>query len=898
MMSDIRSRLAELSSEEKEHFLGEVPRLLLEGRRIKRLSRLLSNYDFIEAKINHPDFGVKALIEDYDLIDKAKLLNNPEYDSQTIKSLKLIQGALRLSAHILIQDTKQLAGQLSARLLDFETSEIKQLLQQIYQTKTTCLRSLRASLSNPSEPLELTLSGHIDSVNAVAVTPDGKRIISGSSDNTVKVWDLNIGAEVFTFTGHSSSVNAVAVTPDGKRIISGSSDNTVRVWDLNTGKEILIFNGHSSPVNAVAVSPDGKKVVTASTLNTNNIKVWNLETGKEDLALESDLSHISTLAITSGNLLIIDSYDRIIKILSLETGKVLFELDCYIDRRWGIKYKSSSHKVTAIAVSPDGKRLIASVQKEYSLYNFFYYAILIWDLETNKRIQTIDVTTGPIVALTFTPDGKRLIFASLNKPIIVWEIESRQKLLTLTGYNESIYAITTTPDGKKLISASKDKTLKVWNLDSGENNIKVIDDNKKVIDDNKSVNALTFTIDGKQVICGLKDSIVKIWDLEKIKPILSFALDKKDSIYFHKKKYVRWILGVWEIVLLFIFFVSLNRLTSHVPFIISLSILFILHLIIFTVIKHNSKTNIKDKKITALCVTPNSNWIIYVNRKWLDKDHCLTAQSLNKKNHIVDLLTPLQCISQIFYLSIVLTSLYVFSYLLSFCKTFCWWWLFPLSLIYILYFLLFDSVVEKFSESIKSISITPNGKYLISGSTDKTIKVWNLQTKKLLFILKGHSKEVSAVTTTPDGKYLISGSDDKTIKIWNLKNRKQLFTLTGHEDSINTISITPDGNYLISGSDDKTIKIWNLENREEIFTFTGHTESINEIKVTSNGQLVISASSDKTIQVFDFKTGKVIAKFTGESGINCCAVAPDDVTIVAGDTAGNAHFLCLQGIEV
>jgi hypothetical protein len=93
-MSDVRTRLAELSSEEREHFLAELPRLSLKGRRIKNFCRLLTNFDFIEAKINHPQFGVQALIGDYDLIDDAELLTHSEYKTETVKALKLIQGRI------------------------------------------------------------------------------------------------------------------------------------------------------------------------------------------------------------------------------------------------------------------------------------------------------------------------------------------------------------------------------------------------------------------------------------------------------------------------------------------------------------------------------------------------------------------------------------------------------------------------------------------------------------------------------------------------------------------------------------------------------------------------------------------------------------------------------------
>ncbi|MEG3436718.1 WD40 repeat domain-containing protein [Pannus brasiliensis CCIBt3594] len=119
------------------------------------------------------------------------------------------------------------------------------------------------------------LTGHKDAVTSVALTPDGKTLVSGSADNTIKVWNLETGVESRTLTGHKDAVMSVALTPDGKTLVSGSWDNTIKVWNLETGGEPRTLTGHQGLVTSVAITPDGKALISGSKDKT--IKVWDFD---------------------------------------------------------------------------------------------------------------------------------------------------------------------------------------------------------------------------------------------------------------------------------------------------------------------------------------------------------------------------------------------------------------------------------------------------------------------------------------------------------------------------------------------------------------------------------------------------------------------------------------------
>ena len=321
------------------------------------------------------------------------------------ESLKLIHGAMRLSAHVIERAPEQFAGQMVGRL---EREDMPDAVR-AFAAKVAngaprpWLRPLRPVLFPPGTPLLRTLTGHSGSVNAVVLTPDGRRAVSASEDGTLKTWDFESGRELRSLIGHADYVTGVAVTPDGTKAVSASRDGMLKVWDLESGRELRTLRDRGYPLHGVALAPDGRRAVSASTEGT--LKVWDLILGE---------------------------------VLGTLTGH--------------------SGRVYGVAVTPDGSRAVSASDDE---------TLKIWDLDSGCVLLTLAGHSDTVIAVAALPDGRRVVSASADGTLKVWDLESGGELRALTGHSDFVSGVAVTLDGRRAVSASWDKTLKVWDLDSG-----------------------------------------------------------------------------------------------------------------------------------------------------------------------------------------------------------------------------------------------------------------------------------------------------------------------------------------------------------------------------------------------------------------------------------------------
>ncbi len=307
------------------------------------------------------------------------------------------------------------------------------------------------SLLGQSIPVP-TLTGHEDLVRSVAFSPDGSYVISGSADNTIKIWDVSTGKEISTFSGHSRRVNSVAFSPDGQYVVSVSNDRTIKLWDVSTGKEIHTLTATSSyvSVTSAAFSPDGRYMASGSMCRT--VRIWDVSTGSQIHRLRLPDGVKSLDFSPDGQYLVAGSfsfYYSTIKLFDVSTGK---EIQTLTD-----KVRSS---IESVAFSPDGQYILASVRD--TPHGGITGRIKLWDVSTGKEIQTLTGHERTVYSVAFSPDGRYVISGSADNTIKLWDVSTGKEIRTLSGHRNNVLSVAFSPNGQYVVSGSADNTIKLW----------------------------------------------------------------------------------------------------------------------------------------------------------------------------------------------------------------------------------------------------------------------------------------------------------------------------------------------------------------------------------------------------------------------------------------------------
>lgn len=423
------------------------------------------------------------------------------------------------------------------------------------------------------------LKGHTRSIYGVAITRDGKKIVSSSQDSTVRIWNRDSGVEIKTFPRHDTYVNALCISANANRLITGSSDGTIKIWNFPQMPEVEPHIGHDRKVTSIKTADDGERAFSVSW--DNKVKIWDMKSGQ----VISDIGPVGTplskrnLQQFGGGPLLEDLNDQFTKrglrmeeaayfgrqitditgmhtpllavattpndraiIVSVYGGLLACEL---LSENHGIstiinsQYKTGMHEdlIEDCCVTRDGSLIILGVSFPPKLSTSFeiVQGKIIVNTTTHKRCQedacfltVLDLDQGTarhlkghkasVKAVAATLDGTKIVSGSDDTTVKVWDVDSAREIRTLSGHTMGITSVVVTSDSKCAISASRDGKIKVWDLVAGQE-LMTLDGH------NAEINAIALAPDDKTLISVSSDKTLKVWNLKSGEAIASFRED-------------------------------------------------------------------------------------------------------------------------------------------------------------------------------------------------------------------------------------------------------------------------------------------------------------------------------------------------------------------------------------
>jgi small GTP-binding protein len=336
--------------------------------------------------------------------------------------------------------------------------------------------------------------GHTESVCSVALSNDGRYVLSGSADKTMRLWEVSSGRCVRVFEGHSANVLSVAWSGDGAHALTGSADKTLRLWEMSSGRCVRVFEGHGASVWSVALSRDGAHALTGSVDKT--VRLWEVGSGRCVRVFEGHSDRVSSVALSSDGQYVLSGDESTVRLWEVSSGRCVRVFEGHSSGVWSVAWSGDG----AHALTGSGDRTVR-----------------LWEVSSGRCVRVFEGHSANVLSVAWSSDGKYVLSGGDDSTVRLWEVSSGRCVRVFEGHSDRVLSVVLSNDGRYLLSGSYDKTMRLWEVSNGRC-VRVFEGHSD------RIWSVAWSGDAQHAFSAAANGVLRVWDSDLSNERVAFRL--------------------------------------------------------------------------------------------------------------------------------------------------------------------------------------------------------------------------------------------------------------------------------------------------------------------------------------------------------------------------------------